>query len=155
MQNNITYRDSNYMRDCLRDQDCFHTTIEIKRCSGLNKNVSYPGAKAELIRRSIYTRAEIKPITLGEVENSGGNLIVGDLEIRCDVELRGGQVEDYHISAGDKIDPDLIADVVKMGIPYQGEWYVIGIPEPAQIKDTQGVIFWNVNIRRIKTGSHG
>ena len=155
MQNNLDYRDAQYMQECLRDQDCFNTTIEIKRCSGLNKRQGYPGAKAELIRRSIFTRAEVKPITLGEVENSGGNLIVGDLEIRCDIELRGGQVPEHHDSPGAKIDPMLIADLVTLDIPYQGTWYVIGVPEPGQIKDSQGVVFWNINIRRIRTGSRG
>lgn len=154
MQNNLDYRDALYMKECLRDQDCFNTTIEIKRCVGLNKKINYPGEKPELIRQSIFTRAEIKPITLGEIENSGGDLIVGDLEIRCNIELQSGQLEEHYIPAGDKIDAKRVADIIKINIPYQGEWYVIGIPEPCQIRDTQGVTFWNASIRRIKTGAN-
>ena len=152
MTQQIEFKDVQVFQDALDDQDTVMSTIEIKRCESISYASTYPGEKPTVTRRSIFTRAEVKPIALGETDLKGGNIAVGDLEIRCNVEIRGSQQKEWDV--GDKKNPETVSDIIALfESPYQGEWYVLGIPEPGQIRSGQFPLFWNVNIRRIKTGA--
>ena len=156
MQNALEFRDAHYLNECLLDQDCFATTLEIQRCIGLNKRTGYPGEQAEVIRKSIFIHAEIKAIPLGVIEEAGGTLVVGDLEFRSPIEIQGSQEKEGYNPLGDNIDPDLVADIIVVkGTPYQGRWFAIGVPEPGQVIEGQKALFWNVNIRRLKGHARG
>lgn len=151
----LDYRDYHYMDECLRDQDSLMIDVEIQRCVGLNKNTSYPGEKAEILRKSIYTRVEIKLMTLREVEKLGGMVVEGDLQIRSAVELRGGN-QKVAGDIGDKNNPDNVADIIRItGVPYQGEWVVSSIPEHGVLVSSQGAMFYNAYLTRVKGTANG
>lgn len=154
MQPTLDPRDAQYMAECLADQDSFMYDVEIRRCKSIDPITAYPGDKPDMTRNSIYTRAEITLITLPEAKRAGGTIIYGDLRIRCDVELRGSNPSG-DLDYGDKMNPDNVADIIHIDAPYQGDWYVVGVPEPGQLTSSQTPSFWNAFIRRIKTGSHG
>lgn len=149
----LEYRDVHTFQDALDDQDALMLDIEIRRCVGINRNTTYPGDKPEILRNSIFLRAEVKPIALGETESHGGILLVGDLHIRCPLELRGSQQKDWEY--GDRMNPSTVADIVIIDAPYQGDWYVVGVPEAGRLLGGQGAMFWNGNIRRIRGGASG
>jgi hypothetical protein len=149
----LEFKDRVYFDGALEDQDSLMMDIEIRRCIGINANASYPGDKPEILRNSIFVRAEVKPIALGEVEAHGGIQLVSDLNIRSWFELRGTNQKDWEY--GDKVNPSTIADIILLDAPYQGEWYVVGVPEAGVLVAGQDPMFWNVNIRRIKRGALG
>lgn len=150
----LEFADAHYMQDCIADQDSLNVDVEIKRCVGLNKRDSYPGAAPEVLRNTIYTRAEVKIVPLREIPRHGGLLVTGDVAIRCVVELRGVSPQG-DLDYGDKENPDTVADIVTLNAPHQGDWYVVGVPEHAQLMSQQGAVFYNAFLRRVKTGTHG
>ncbi len=149
----LEYRDFHYFQDTLDDEDALYADIEIKRCVGINAKEGYPGELPLVMRNSIFVRAEVKPITIGETESHGGINHVSDLSIRCWIELRGSQQKDWEY--GDKLNPTTVADIITIDAPYQGDWYVVGIPEPGVLVAGQGPMFWTANIRRIRRGALG
>jgi hypothetical protein len=149
----LDYRDIHYFNDALEDQDALMLDIEIKRCVGLITQDGYPGEQPEVLRNSIFVRAEVKPISMGEVENHGAINLVSDLSIRCWIELHGSQQKDWEY--GDKLNPATVADIIVVDAPYQGEWFVVGIPEPGVLVGGQDPMFWTANIRRIRRGALG
>lgn len=154
MRPQLEFRDAIHFDECLRDQDSLMLDVCILRCIGINETSSYPGNPPEMMRSNIFTRAEVKPIPMGEESRNGAILAVGDLLMRIDVALRGVQGNEYPLYTG-KIDPVNVADILKIDAPYQGEWFVVGIPEPGQLNANQEPLFWNVNIRRIRRGNNG
>jgi hypothetical protein len=151
----LEFYDAHYFRDALSDQDSLMVDVEIRRCIGINKNTDYPGEKPEVLRNSIFTRAELRITSLQEVTRTGGVLMAGDMQMRCDVELRGGGGEQPELDFGDKFNAQNVADIISVKAPFQGDWYVVGVPETAQLVTQQGAIFWNAYIRRVKTGNRG
>jgi len=149
----LEYRDAIYFNDALDDQDALMLHIEIQRCVGIVSRDAYPGELPEIMRNSIFVRAEVKPIAIGESENHGGINLVADLSIRCWLELRGSQQKDWEY--GDKMNPSTVADIIAIDAPYQGKWYVVGIPESGVLIGAQEPMFWTANIRRIKGGALG
>lgn len=150
----LEYKDIGQFQEALNDQDSMLMEIEVNRCTAITRNDAYPGDKPTIVRTVIYTRAEIKVIPIGEIEDAGGILMAGDLLIRTGIELRGSNQKDPN-DVGDKTNPETIADVLTLSPPYQGQWFVVGIPEPGELLNLQAPIFRNVNIRRIKIGAKG
>lgn len=151
----LDYRDQQYMVDCIKDQASLMVDIEILRCVGINKQNRYPGEKAEIMRKSIFTNAEVKVVSIQETEKLGGMVAGGDLQIRCDVELRGGNVKNP-LDIGDKENPENVADIVKItGVPHQGEWVISVIPEHGVLVTGQGAMFYNAYMTRVKGTANG
>lgn len=149
----LEFRDKNYFLDCLEDQAPFFKDIIIKRCVGINDRSNYPGEASEMLFQNIYTSAEIKPIPLGEIKKRGGVLVVGDLEIKSVILLKGVNPKDPWY--GDGKNPETVADSIIVDAPYQGEWYVVGIPLNAQLVAGQGALFSSAAIRRKILGAVG
>lgn len=150
----LEFRDKHYFQEAIDDQDSLMLDIEIRRCIGINSASGYPGEPPSVLRNPIFTRAEVKPISLGEIETHGAINVVGDLSIRSGVELFGSQQKDWEY--GDKINPKTVADIIIMETaPYQGSWYVVGVPEPGLLEGAQDPVFWRANIRRIRGGALG
>lgn len=134
------------------DEDSLLLDIRIKRCVGMEDRSNYPGEVPKLIFNSIFTRAAVKTIPIGEVKEGNGLVMVGDLLITTRIELRGPQPKgDGVIPPNSKMDPTNVADHVFIDAPYQGEWFVAGIPQPLDMLGLTPNI-WQVNIRRIKGG---
>ena len=150
----LDFSDLNYFRDAIADQDSLMIDIIIRRCIGLNKDNGYPGARPEVLRNNIYTRAELSLAVINETSRQGGGLLVGDLHIRCDVQLRGGG-DPGETDYGDKINPANVADIITIGVPYQGDWYVVGAPQFGELVNHHEPVFYNAFLRRIRTGFHG
>lgn len=149
----LDYSDIHYMDECLKDLASLMYDIEILRCVGINKHVDYPGDAPEILRKSIFVSAELRIAPLSESPRNGGTLVMGDMDIRSPIQLRGGNPEegDY----GDKFNPDNVGDLIKIQAPLQGTWFVVGVPEEARLIAPGGAVFWRGFIRRIRSGSRG
>ena len=71
------------------------------------------------------------------------------------LDLINGEAWEQIVSELASWHPADIADIIELGAPYQGEWYVIGIPEAGRVVEGYVSSFWNVNIRRRQGSSSG
>lgn len=149
----LDFNDADMFVDCLEDQAPLLIDILINRCISIGSASTYPGELPVMTFRKIYTSAEIKPIPLGEVKKRGGVLVVGDLEIKSSVLLRGVNPKDPWY--GDGKNPNTVADTIFIDAPHQGEWYVVGVPLDAQLMMGQDALFSSAAIRRKIRGSIG